>query len=102
MTEDAEALAELEAVQEVSEGSLLGRINSNRSTSGGSKPASPAGSAANLAAGLTKKGAWAEAAKVSMHPCLLIRRPGCGSYGRLQDDTRCCIVMQACCLANVD
>ena len=72
MTEDAEALAELEAVQEVSEGSLLGRINSNRSASGGSKPASPAGSAANLAAGLTKKGAWAEAAKVSMRPCLLV------------------------------
>ena len=64
MTEDAEALAELEAVQEVSEGSLLGRMNSNRSALGGSKPASPAASAANLAAGSSRKGVWAEAAKV--------------------------------------
>ena len=69
MTEDAQALAELEAVQEASEGSLLGRINSNRSASGGSKPASPANSAANLAAVSSRKGVWAEAAKVRAQDC---------------------------------
>ena len=61
ITEDAAALAELEAVQEASEGSLLGRINSNKSA-GSSKPPSASNSAANLGGGPSRKGAWAEAA----------------------------------------